>query len=254
MRIWCCLLAVGMIALAQGTSWAQARDKAEVKNGLAKQAAMLKQMAAKFDLDGDGNVDDEEKAKAAEELQKRLQDGKLSAQEAALIKQLMAQLQAGGGQPQFGAGGGGGGGLPGFGGPGFGGSGGDAFSGQVPPDVLKKFDKNKNGQLDEAEKKAAMAALGPKKSRKEQLLEKLDLNGDGKVTKEEKEQVAAQRKAEQEEKKAEAEEKKAKAKKKADDKDKDKIDEKEVDEREDDKKEGKAEKDDKTEKDDKDEK
>jgi hypothetical protein len=99
------------------------------------------------------------------------------------------------------------------------GGGGGFGSAQIPADILKKFDKNQDGQLDEKEQKAAGDALGPKKSRKEKLQEKLDLNGDGKITKEERETVAAQYKAEQEalkeQKKAELEASRAKAKVKA---------------------------------------
>ena len=86
----------------------------------------------------------------------------------------------------------------------------------IPPDVLKKFDKNQDGQLDDKEQKAAGEALAPKKSRKEKLQEKLDKNGDGKISKEEREAAAAERKAEQEalkeKKKAELEESKARSK------------------------------------------
>jgi Ca2+-binding EF-hand superfamily protein len=230
MRVWCFVLAIVAIACPLRSTFAQGKDK---KAGNL-QAEVLKRVMARFDLDGDGNVSDEEKAKVVEEFTKDVDDGKipegfaalldknkngkLDPVEAAAFQAIVGQLRAGaGGPPQFGAGNGAPG-VPGFGGPGFGG--GDAFGGQVPPEVLKKFDKNKDGQLDDKEKKAAMTALGPKKSRKEMLQEKLDLNGDGKITKEEREEVAAQRKAEAEEKKAAAAEKKAKAKaKREDDKD-----------------------------------
>ena len=82
-----------------------------------------------------------------------------------------------------------------------------------PPEVIKKFDKNKDGELDEKEQKAAMAAFGPKKSRSQQIKDKQDADGDGKVTKAEREAYAEQLKAEAAEKK---EEKKMKSKKKAD--------------------------------------
>lgn len=243
MRACCLPLAIAALACSQLPAWAQNKDKA-----MAMQAEVMKKVMAKFDLNGDGNVDDEEKTKVVEQFTQDIDDGKipegfgtlldrnkngkLEPQEAAAFQAILGRLKAGaGGPPQFGAGGGapaapgfGGPGLggPGAGGPGFGAAGGDAFSGQIPPEIMKKFDRNKDGQLDDKEKKAAMSALGPKKSRKEMLQEKLDLNGDGKVTKEEREQVAAERKAEAEEKKAEAAEKKAKAKaKKEEDKDED---------------------------------
>jgi hypothetical protein len=258
MRAWCLPLAIAALAGSQLPAWAQSKDAAKAA---ALQAEVMKRVMAKFDLNGDGNVDDEEKTKVVEEFTKDIEDGKipegfgtlldrnkngkLEPQEAAAFQAIIGRMKAGaGGPPQFGAGGAGpaapGFGGPGLGGPGFGAAGGgDAFSGQVPPEILKKFDKNKDGQLDDREKKAAMTALGPKKSRKEMLQEKLDLNGDGKVTKEEREQVAAERKAEAEEKKAEAAEKKAKAKAKKDDKDeerKEKDDEKEKDSEEKDEK------------------
>jgi hypothetical protein len=245
MRVWCFVLAIVAIAASQRPTFAQNKEAREALKAAAMQAEVMKKIMAKFDLDGDGNVDEEEKAKAVDQFTKdidagdipdgfntvldRNKNGKLEPAEAAAFQAIINRLRAGGGgQPQFGAGGAGGQGLPGFGGPGLGGpglggpgaGGGDAF-GQVPPEILKKYDRNKNGQLDDHEKKAAMSARGPKKSRKQQLQEKLDLNGDGKITKDEREQVAAQRKAELEEKKAEAEEKRAKAKKKAADKDED---------------------------------
>jgi Ca2+-binding EF-hand superfamily protein len=273
MRAWCIPLTVAALACCQLPALAQNKEK-DVAKAAALQAEVMKKVMAKFDLNGDGNVDEEEKSKVVEQFTKDIDDGKipegfnavldknkngkLEPQEAAAFQAIIGRLKAGaGGPPQFGPGNAAGGGAPGFGGPGFGGAGGgDAFSGQVPPEILKKFDKNKDGQLDDKEKKAALAALGPKKSRAERLLQEQDLNGDGKVTKEERAQVAAQRKAEAEEKKAAAEEKK-KARKK-DDKDpddKDAKDEKDVKEDKDaDDKDAKDEKEGKDEKENKDEK
>lgn len=204
MRIVCATLLTAL--LLTGSVQAQGKEDA-LKAAATLQAEVMRRIQAKFDLNGDGTVDDAEKTKVTDKIKADLASGKipadmqelldrngnkkLDAEEAAAFRELIARMQAGGGGPQFGGGGG-------FGGPGNS----SGFGGQVPPEVLKKFDKNKNGQLDEDEQKAAMAALGPKKSRKEQLLEKLDLNGDGKITADEREQVAAQRKAEQEEKKA----------------------------------------------------
>ena len=229
---------------------ATAEDKPNVPGGFGalNPEALQKQMMAKFDLNGDGQLDDAEKAKATAQMQKFVAavdkngNGKIDPEEAAMVKALMSRSGQGG-SPQvsagataeagaggaggygfgFGGAGGAGGGAAGGGGGG-GGAGGFGFGGQIPADVLKKFDKNQDGQLDEKEQKAAGEALGPKKSRKEKLQEKLDLNGDGKITKEERETVAAQNKAEQEALKAkkkadlEASRAKSKAKSEADDK------------------------------------
>jgi len=266
MRAWCLFLTVAALACCQLPALAQSKEK-DIAKAQALQAEVMKKVMAKFDLDGDGNVDDEEKTKVVEQFTKDIEDGKIpegfnalldknkngkvDPQEAAAIQAIIGRLRGGaGGAGPFGPGNAGPGVAPGLGGPGLGGpglggpglggpgfgaaGGGDAFSGQVPPEILKKFDKNKDGQLDDKEKKAAMSALGPKKSRSERLQAKLDLNGDGKVTKEERDQVAAERKAEAEEKKAAAEEKK-KARKK-DDKDlddKDAKDEKDAKEEKD---------------------
>lgn len=202
MRFWSMMATASIFILP---ALASADEKGEVNP-----EAIKKKLLERFDLNGDGNVDEGEKAKAAEQMKRDLAggkipdemkamldrngDGKVDPQEMAFAREMAARFQGkGGGQPQFGAEGGIGG---------FEGGAPSGFNGGIPPEVLKKFDKNKDGELDEKEQKAAMAALGPKKSRSQQLKEKLDLNGDGKITKDERETVAAERKAEQEEKKA----------------------------------------------------
>lgn len=192
------VIALSILALIAISQPAMADDKADAVKSAAIQAEAIKKIMSRFDADGDGNISDEEKANAVEQLKKDFAKGNIPPAEAAALQALMRRAQGGGGGPQFGA--------NGFGGPG----GSSGLGQQISPEMLKKFDKNKNGKLDDDEQKAAMAAMGPKKSRKEQLLEKLDLNGDGKVTQDERDQVAAERKAEAEEKKA------AKSKKKAD--------------------------------------
>ena len=152
---------------------------------------MKKRMMQMFDTNGDGQIDENEKKVAAEAMQQRMLqaiqsgnlpdemkarldrngDGTVDAQELAMAKEMMGRMQQGGG-----------GGL-GKGGPGAGGFGGAGGTGdQIPADVLKKFDKNKDGQLDETEKKAALEAMnGKTKSRAQQLKDKLDTNNDGKI-------------------------------------------------------------------------
>jgi Ca2+-binding EF-hand superfamily protein len=235
-----CDFALTILATLALASAAAAEGKPNLPGGLGgvSPEALQKQLMARFDKNGDGQLDETEKAAAAAEMQKfasaidKNGNGKIDPEEAAMAKELMSRYGRGGG-PQVGSGGGGGAGGFGFGfggaggvgggagavaGGGGGGAGGFGFGvgGQIPPDILKKYDKNQDGQLDEKEQKAAGEALGPKKSRKEKLLEKLDKNGDGKVSKEEREAAAAEYKAEQqaakEKKKAELEASRAKSK------------------------------------------
>lgn len=64
-------------------------------------------------------------------------------------------------------------------GPGPGGPGG--FGGP-PPEVLKEFDKNNDGQLDDAERKAAHEAMKARhEAQHQQMLAKYDANRDGKL-------------------------------------------------------------------------
>jgi Ca2+-binding EF-hand superfamily protein len=157
---------------------------------------MKKMLLQQFDRNGDGQIDEQEKKAAAEmmhqrmmqaiqsgnvpeELKKRLDrngDGKLDPQELAAAKDMLGQMPHGsGGQ--------------GFGGQSTGGS----ATGEmpIPPEMIKKFDKNKDGKLDDTEKKAAYAAMNAQgKSRTQLLKEKLDTNGDGKIDEAEKKAAA----------------------------------------------------------------
>ena len=68
------------------------------------------------------------------------------------------------------------------------GKGGDAET--PPPSVLKKYDKNKNGALDEAERAQWRADLAARREKyqkqRQEMLAKYDLNKDGKISEEEK--------------------------------------------------------------------
>jgi EF hand len=83
----------------------------------------------------------------------------------------------------------------------------------VPPGVLKKYDANKDGALDESEKAAMEADKAKKKAEGEaKRLEKFDTNKDGKLDEAEiaaekaaKKEAAEKKKAEMEKKKAEKE-------------------------------------------------
>jgi hypothetical protein len=186
------------ILCASFSAWGEEPAKGREPAG-GNPEELRRKLMAKFDLNGDGQVDEFERAQVAEQMKKDFAAGKLDPKDLAMAREIMARMQGqGGGAPQFGAPGFGG---PGFGGPGFGAPGASGFSGDVPADVIARFDKNRDGELDEKEQKAAMAAMSPKKSRSQQLKEKLDLNGDGKITKEERKAYAEERKAEQEEKK-----------------------------------------------------
>jgi hypothetical protein len=88
---------------------------------------------------------------------------------------------------------------------------------KVPPGILKKYDANQDGVLDEKEKAAMEADKAKHKAEWEaKRLEKLDKNKDGKLDESElaaekalKQEMAEKKKAEMEKKKAELEKKKA---------------------------------------------
>ena len=88
---------------------------------------------------------------------------------------------------------------------------------KVPPGVLKKYDANQDGALDEKEKAAMEADKAKHKAESEaKRLEKFDKNKDGKLDESElaaekalKQEMAEKKKAEMEKKKAELEKKKA---------------------------------------------
>lgn len=66
---------------------------------------------------------------------------------------------------------------------------------KVPPEILAKFDTNKDGKLDEEERKAAREAHGEMDpARKQELLEKFDADGDGELNEDERATARAEMK------------------------------------------------------------
>ena len=141
--------------------------------------AML--MADDFQRAGAGNISPQQMAELKQRMLQELQNGKIpdeikkmldrnrdgniDPQEMAMAKDMMAKMQAarGGGNAQFGAPGGTG----------------EGIENPITPEMVKKYDKNGDGQLDAAEKKTALESLN--KSRTQLIKEKLDTNGDGKI-------------------------------------------------------------------------
>lgn len=160
------------ICLAAGISRAEDKPAKPAAKKPGKPGANLdgdakKKIIAKFDKDGDGKLNDTERAVAEEAMKKRLGgdrpegvdkkallkkfdkdgDGKLSDEEKRAAKKAM---QSGGGKP---------------------GKKTDekepADEGKgsaIPAEVLKKFDKDGDGKLNEEEKKAAYEALKKRKA------------------------------------------------------------------------------------------
>jgi hypothetical protein len=65
----------------------------------------------------------------------------------------------------------------------------EAAGADVPPSVLKRYDKNKDGTLDEAERAAWEAAKAARREKarsvREELIEKYDADRDGRLSEEE---------------------------------------------------------------------
>jgi Ca2+-binding EF-hand superfamily protein len=69
----------------------------------------------------------------------------------------------------------------------------------IPPEVLEKFDTNKDGKLDETERQAMRESYRNREGGMDKrMLERFDKDGDGKLSGEEKEAMKAERKAKQE--------------------------------------------------------
>jgi len=148
----------------------EAERKAAREAMKAKREAFRKKMLEKFDKDKDGKISQEERKAAREaffanlkenhpELFKRLDtnnDGTLSDEEKAKARRMRSGRR---------------------GGPG----------GQPPKVILAKFDKDKDGKLNEAERKAAREAFwSGLKERNPELFKRIDADGDGVISDEEK--------------------------------------------------------------------
>jgi Ca2+-binding EF-hand superfamily protein len=75
---------------------------------------------------------------------------------------------------------------------------------EIPPEVIKKFDKDGDGKLSDEEHKAAREerkAMGDK--RHEEMIKKFDKDGDGKLSDEERKAAREERQAQEEQRKAE---------------------------------------------------
>jgi Ca2+-binding EF-hand superfamily protein len=125
--------------------------------GERKSFPSREEMMKKFDKDGDGKLNEEERAAVREEMKRRKDallkkfdadgDGKLSDAEREKIRKQ----------------------LPGKG-------------RKLPPQILAKFDKDGDGELDDEERAVAKKAW---EARKEEALEKFDADVDGKLNPEE---------------------------------------------------------------------
>ncbi len=66
---------------------------------------------------------------------------------------------------------------------------------KLPPEILERFDADKDGKLNEEEREAAKAAMGERmKARKAEMLKKFDKDGDGKLSEEEEAAMREERK------------------------------------------------------------
>ncbi len=153
---------------------------------------MPKHMLEKFDVNKDGQLDDQEKAamkaefeaKHAEMKQKMLEkfdvnkDGQLDDQEKAAMK---AEFEAKHGDKK-----------PGCGPRGPRHHKGHGPKGDMHKRMLEKFDANKDGQLDDQEKAAMKAEFEAKKAEmKQKFMEKFDTNKNGQIDEDEKAAIKA---------------------------------------------------------------
>jgi len=162
---------------------------------------LRKQLLEKFDANGDGNLTGQELSKAQEvvmkqagagpvgaafeQFKKRFDldgDGKLNAQEQAAAMAAFQKARANGVAPGTGALPAGGFDLP---------AGSDGTKPRSRDAMIKRFDKNGDGKLDDEEKAEAQKALKARKgeakpSKLTEAMKKFDADGDGKLSDEEK--------------------------------------------------------------------
>ena len=150
-----------VLVLAAGQVQADQGQKGKPGGPASKGQGMREEAMKRFDKDGDGKLNEQERGAARQAMQAKGQPGK---------------------------------GAPGKGGAGKGGPG----KGPGHEAILKRFDKNGDGKLDEQERAAAMKARGEKGdgpgpgAGREEVLKRFDKDGDGKLNDEER---AAARKA-----------------------------------------------------------
>ena len=151
-----------VFVLAAGQVQADPGQKGKPGGPAGKGPGMREEALKHFDKDGDGKLNEQERGAARQAMQAKGQPGK---------------------------------GAPGIGGAGKGNGPGNGPGHEA---ILKHFDKNGDGKLDEQERAAAMKARGEKGdgpgpgAGREEVLKRFDKDGDGKLNDEER---AAARKA-----------------------------------------------------------
>ena len=156
-----------VFVFAAGQVQADPGQKGKPGGPAGKGPGMREEAMKRFDKDGDGKLNEQERGAARQAMQAKGQPGK---------------------------------GAPGKGAPGIGGAGKGNGPGNGPGHeaILKHFDKNGDGKLDEQERAAAMKARGEKGdgqkpgAGREEAMKRFDKDGDGKLNDEER---AAARKA-----------------------------------------------------------
>ena len=146
--------------MVAGTAWAD--DDKEGKPGKGRRGEMRKKLLEKFDADGDGKLNDDEKAKAREAMRKRRGDKTRGDRKPGDKKPGSDKAREGR--------------RPGKGGPGA----------DFRKKMLEKYDADKDGKLNEEERGKAREEMKKHfKERRAEMLKKFDKDGDGKLSEEE---------------------------------------------------------------------